>query len=77
MQQRVAMARAIASESELLLVDEPLAALDAQTRAELQDLLRLQRERKARPCSISHSGKDLFDVWSIVWFSAWQSYNIQ
>lgn len=39
MQQRVAIARGIAAQSELLLLDEPLAAVDAQTRADMQDLL--------------------------------------
>ncbi|GEA84882.1 ABC transporter [Cellulomonas sp. A375-1] len=40
MQQRVAIARAVAYQPEILVMDEPFAAVDAQTRADLEDLVR-------------------------------------
>jgi NitT/TauT family transport system ATP-binding protein len=40
MQQRVAIAGAVAYQPEVLIMDEPFAAVDAQTRADLEDLVR-------------------------------------
>jgi NitT/TauT family transport system ATP-binding protein len=55
MQQRVAIARAIAYQPKLLLMDEPFASVDAQTRAELEDLTRrVHRELGMTTLFITH-----------------------
>jgi len=55
MQQRVSIARALASRPALLLMDEPFASVDAQTRFELEDLLRrVQREQGSTVLLVTH-----------------------
>lgn len=55
MQQRVAIARVLAFGAPVLLMDEPFASVDAQTRAELEDLtLRVRRESGQAILLITH-----------------------
>jgi NitT/TauT family transport system ATP-binding protein len=55
MQQRVSIARALASRPALMLMDEPFASVDALTRAELEDLLRqVTRDRGTTVLLVTH-----------------------
>jgi osmoprotectant transport system ATP-binding protein len=54
-QQRIGLARALAGDPQVMLMDEPFGAIDAITRASLQDeILRLQRQLQKTILFVSH-----------------------
>jgi osmoprotectant transport system ATP-binding protein len=66
-QQRVGLARALATDPAILLMDEPFGALDAITRARMQDeLLRIQRDVHKTILFVSHDIEEAFKLGSMI-----------
>ncbi len=70
-QQRLAIAQALISEPQLLLLDEPLASLDLRSQGEIVALVdRLRRERNIAVLFVTHSVNPLLEVMDRVWYLA-------
>ncbi|MBC7512873.1 MAG: ATP-binding cassette domain-containing protein [Herminiimonas sp.] len=66
--QRVALARAVARKPTLLLLDEPLAALDTALRLQLQDdLAQLHRQLGVKTLMVTHDIGEVFRLADVVW----------
>ena len=62
-QQRVALARALALEPDVLLLDEPLGALDAKIRVELRRSLKvIQKKLGVSAILVTHDQEEAFDL---------------
>jgi len=62
-QQRVAIARSLAMDPHVLLMDEPFSALDSEIRKQLhQDLMKLQAESGLTVIYVTHNLEDAFTV---------------
>ncbi|MEZ4527062.1 MAG: choline ABC transporter ATP-binding protein [Desulfobacterales bacterium] len=67
MQQRVGLARALATDADILLMDEPFSALDPLIREHLQDeLLQLQNELKKTIVFVSHDLDEALKLGSLI-----------
>lgn len=61
--QRIALGRAFASENHAMLLDEPIAALDARLREEMRvELKRLQREKNQTFVYVSHDEEEVMAI---------------
>ncbi|HEU5179649.1 MAG TPA: ATP-binding cassette domain-containing protein [Candidatus Polarisedimenticolia bacterium] len=62
-QQRVAVARALAYQPAVLLMDEPFGALDARTRSQLRKSLKeIQRKLKVTTILVTHDQEEAFEL---------------
>ena len=62
-QQRVALARALVRQPEILLLDEPLSALDMSMRSKLQDyILKVHRQYNLTTILVSHDVSEVFKL---------------
>lgn len=67
MKQRVGIARALAVGSRIVIMDEPLGSLDAQTRSEMQDeLLRIWEQEKRTVILVTHSVEEALKLADVI-----------